>query len=177
LRTVDLSPTAQLAFLRAVDANAPAKARLPEGTSMAVRLASEGNADARAMLLDAPTSARFGGSGMERVLEAATTLASSGWTIQRAVRGAMSRERRQDPVLSALGDAERSVWRLIASRGEQEASLLVLAEDSPEGRAAVPRLMRRAAALVLPDAALEWYATVEGPPAFAGVAEGVAALG
>lgn len=176
LREASLSPEAQIVFLRAVDALAPAKARLPEGISIAVRLASQGHEAAQALLLEAPSAERFGGQGVDQVLEAATALAGSGWTVQRAVRGAMARERRQDPVLSALGDAERSIWRLLVRREDVEASLMVLVEDSPEGRAAVPRLTRRVTALVLPEAAIEWYAAFEGPPATSSIADGVAAL-
>ncbi|TNE89787.1 MAG: hypothetical protein EP330_10285 [Deltaproteobacteria bacterium] len=175
VRGAELSDAAQLAFLQGVHAAAPAKARLPEGTSSAVRLASAGVDGAVALLTEGETAERFGGAGIDTVLEAARALHAAGVRLDRAVRGAMARERRQDPVLSALDAGADGVWRLMGTAGETQVQLAVLAVDTPEARAALPRLWSRSQALLLPEDAMAWYAELDGPKAFTDLGEAVSA--
>ena len=160
----DVPAATVAAFLTVADRVAPDSARLPEGTSLAVRHASA--PELRAVLMEGSTAVRYGGPGIETVL--AVVDAAQGWSLDRVMRGATSRERREDAALGALADAAERLWRVRLSRGETTATVFVVGEDTPEVRAAAARLVARLkapAAAVVPDSAAEWYATLDGPAA------------
>jgi hypothetical protein len=176
IRDQGVASSAQLAFLRAVHRAAPEKARLPEGTSIALRLAAAGDPDATELLTQGETAMRYGGEGIGQVIDVARAMSEAGLLVDRATRGATARERRQDPVLSALGAGADAVWRVEGSRDGELLELALMPTDTPEARAALPRLWRRSKAVLVEEAAQEWCSALEGPAAFTTLSAAMAAL-
>lgn len=156
-----------IAVLQAADAGTPDNIRLGEGTTLAVQLyARTGDSLLRQSLTTGVLAARYGGDGIAPVLDVARAMHARGLSIARVGRGVLGKERREDPVLDALGDAADGLWRIVLADG---AEALFLAGLSPEGRAAVPALLARPAkrAVIIPveGELLGWYAGLGGPEA------------
>ena len=164
VRALELSDERRLAFLRAIHRAAPATGRLPEALTGAVALAASGLAEAESFLLE-EAGERFGGAEtLERVISASREAVAAGFSIHRVIRGALSRERREDPVLKALDGGEDGLWRLRLRRGDEERMVALLVQDTPESRAAMPRLLSEVQGTVLPSAAQDWYAGLQDAP-------------
>src|SRR5690606_23089546 len=104
--------------LQALDAAAPEGVRLPEGTTVGVRAAAAApvGGQAEQVLTTGPTAARFGGRGAADVVTVARALVEGGWQIERVYRGPTGRERREHPMLQALGDSADGIWRLVVAK-------------------------------------------------------------
>ena len=155
-------------LLTAMDQVAPPEVFLPEGTTLLLRAATaQPQGQARDMLLG---ECRFTGPGAAEVLQMTSAAVQTGWSLLRVHRGPTGRERRANPALQAMGDASRSLWRVVLRKGEVEAELwFVPAEMAPEGRAAVPLLLLdeqpRVVVLPLVPELLDWYRELGGPEA------------
>lgn len=157
-----------VAFLHAAHRAAPERARLPEGITLAARIAASPGSSgaAREVLVGGETAHRYGGPGVETIVDLVGVAQGAGFGVARVLRGPTARERRGDPVLQALGEAADGVWRLLVERDDKRGEIWFLADVSPEGRAAVPRLMgsEYPRVVVLPDdpGLAEWYRGVGG---------------
>ncbi len=154
-------------LLQAVASVADEGERLPRGTSLAVSTAASNPSGPVAALLR--EGSRYGGAGIGDVLDIATALTSAGCVLKRAFRGPTGRERKDSPVLEALGSGADGLWRLMLDRGDDRVEVWFLGADSPEARAAIPKLMEREARRVVvlpvdPDL-LSWYGATGGPAA------------
>jgi hypothetical protein len=164
-----------VSFLRAAHSVAPERARLPEGITLAVRFAaSDANVGAaRELLTSEPTMARYGGPGVETVVDIARVLLEGGWSLRRVLRGPTARERRTDPFLGALADVDEGLWRVHVAREDAQAEVWFLTHLAPEGRAAAARLLasggQRLVVLADDPGLVEWYQSLGGPEAVVGV--------
>jgi len=162
-------------FLRAADQVAPERARLPEGITLAVRLAASDatSGAARELLTTQPTAARYGGPGVEVVVEIARLVHQGGWSLRRVLRGPTARERRTDPVLAALTEVDEGLWRLHVTRDDAQAEVWFLTDLAPEGRASAARLLasegQRVVVLADDPELVQWYQGLGGPPGVVGV--------
>lgn len=163
--SLDLAP----ALLRSVHAASDPGRGLPEGTTLAVRAAAAGNAEARALLTEGDTAARFGGVGAGAAADVGAVLVRDGWELFRVLRGTTRRERERQPVLETLGEALDGLWRLLIRKGDVKGEVWFLAELGPEGRAGVPQLLQeahqRAVVIPLEPELLSWYGELGGPEA------------
>ncbi len=156
--------------LEAAHRAAPDRARLSEGATLALRSAAAVKGESAALkAVSGAMNERFGGPMFSELAEVAIAAIRLGFGLERVLRGSTGRERRDDPVLDALGDAADGLWRLQFSRGESEVELWFMAEVTPEGRAAVPRWLQHPAKRVVvapvPADWLGWYETTGGPEA------------
>lgn len=165
----DLAEERMVCLLRAVDAASEGDRTIPGGTSLLVRMAAAGSEAARGLLLEAPTSARYGGEGTAEVVDLASAAHADGWVVDRILRGPTRKEADRHEVLKAVGEAMDGLWRLILRRGEAKAELWWVAALPAEGRAGVPVLLledhARVISLPIDAELLEWYGSLEGPPA------------
>lgn len=158
-----------VALLQAVHEAATPDEALPEGTTLAVRAAAMGGEASRQALTDPPLSERFGGPGVDVVMDLARELAQDDWEIFRVLRGPTRREQRDHPVLDTLSEHLTGVWRLLVRRGEQRGEVWYIAELPIEGRAALPQLLleerHRAVVLPIEPELTHWYGSLRGPEA------------
>jgi len=155
-------------LLSAAHVAAPPEVRLSRGVTLAVSAAAQQpEGPVAACLMAGETAARYGGPGISEVIALAAAATTAGWTVDRALRGPTGRELRDDPVLQALDESPDGLWRLLLLRGEEHAELWFLGADTPETRAAVPRLLerdgRRVVVLPVEPALLDWYRQTGGP--------------
>jgi len=131
---------------------------------------------ARELLTTQTTAARYGGPGVETVVEIARVLLEGSWSLRRVLRGPTARERRTDPFLGALVEVDEGLWRLHVARDDAQAEVWFLTDLAPEGRASAARLLASGAprVVVLADepGLLEWYQGLDGPKAVVGL-EGI----
>lgn len=155
------------ALLRAVHLACTDERPVPEGTTLAIRAAVDG--PQTLALLTGEGRERFGGPGVEVVVELARALADQGWTVHRVLRGPTRRECTTHPALETLAPALGGLWRLLIRRGEIRGEVWYLADLSPEARAGVPLLLlepwQRVIVLPIEPDLLAWYGTTGGPEA------------
>jgi hypothetical protein len=154
--------------LEAADQAAPEGVRIAEGTTLAIDIAArQGPGSAVAAALESgPVAARFGGAFVHGAIEAAGALIAAGVVIDRVHHGVTARERREDPVLEALGDALDGVWRVMGKQGERDVEAWFVGALPPDAAAAVPRLLlveRARAVLVADDSVARAWAVTNGP--------------
>jgi hypothetical protein len=109
---------------------------IPEGTTLALRAAVTGPLT-RATLRDP----RYGGPGIDTLVDIAGTLHAAGWEVHRVLRGATRRETERQPALDSLSAGLGGFWRLLVRRGDRKGEVWFVAELPIEGRAAVPLLL------------------------------------
>ncbi len=152
-------------LLSAVDATARDDQPMPEGTTLGVKIAASGGATTRAML----SRPRFGGPGIDALVDVAAAAVGGGWEIFRVLRGPTKRERDARPVLETLKAELDAVWRLLLRKGEQRGELWYVAGLTAGGQAGVAQLLAedhpRVVVLPIDPELLGWYAQLGGPPA------------
>jgi hypothetical protein len=130
------------ALLRAIDRTLEAGRPLPEATTLAMRAAAAGGDATRALLVGPGSSAeRFGGPGIETVVDVARALAADGWLVHRVLRGATRREQDVHSALEPLAPHLAGLWRLLVRRGDVRGEVWVVAQLPPEAQAAIPILL------------------------------------
>jgi hypothetical protein len=156
-------------LLLAVDQASDGERTIPGGTSLALRVASTGGPRSRALLLNSSTAQRYGGEGMESVLDLAAAAVEDGWGVDRVLRGPTRREAREHPALETLGMAMDGLWRVLLRKEDARCELWFIAALSPEGRAGVPSLLlsdhKRVVALPIDPDLLGWYGSLSAPDA------------
>lgn len=156
-------------LLVAADAQAPATLRVPEATTLALRVAATQGGPTATVLAEGSAAERFGGPGITDVIAVVAGAIGAGWSLRRAFRGTTRRERRNQPMLEAVSGALDGLWRLGVEKDGQRAEIWFIADLPVEGRAAVPQLLleERQRVVVLPiDADLtSWWAGLDGPEA------------
>lgn len=156
-------------LLAALHAVAPEGEALPEAVTLAVRAAASGGARSRAALVEEPLAHRFGGPGIDVVIDLARVALDEGWELYRVLRGPTRREREAHPVLETLGPPLQGVWRLLLRRGEARGEIWYVAHLPIEGRAALPQMLleegRRVVVLPIDADLLAWYGTLRAPEA------------
>jgi hypothetical protein len=164
---LELDDERTAALLAAIDASADADAPIPEGTTVAVRAAARG--PATRALLEGPGRSRFGGPGVEGLVDVAGALLADDWVLHRVLRGPTRREAREQPALDTLAPALGGLWRLLVRRGDHRGEVWFVAELPVEGRAAVPLLLleEHGRVIVLPDDAelVAGWGELAGAPA------------
>lgn len=154
-------------LLSAVHEAAEPGLAIPEGTTLAIRVAAHGDAT-RAVLVDGPASERFGGPGVSVVVELARALIDDGWTLHRVLRGPTRRECRLHPAVETLSASMGGLWRLLIRKGDQRGEVWLVADLPVEGRAAVPLLLleEHARVVVLPEGSelVAWWGSITGAP-------------
>ncbi len=177
---VEAPMTVATALLQAVHEASDDDRVLPEGTTLGIRAAAAGVAEARAMLVDGPTARRFGGDGVGDVADLGKVLVDDGWELFRVLRGTTRREKERAPVLDTLGEALDGLWRLLVRKGDVKGEVWYLGSLSPEGRAGVPQLLleehNRAVVLPVEPELLAWYGELGGPEAIGWTGDDAAAL-
>lgn len=140
---------------------------IPEGTTLGVRVASGGGTDTARVLLEGPTAERFGGAGMDVVIELGAALRADGWEVFRVLRGPTRKEQDAHPALATLADELGGLWRLLVRRDGAKGEVWYIAGLSAEGRAGVPQLLLadypRSVVLPIDPDLLGWYETLGGP--------------
>lgn len=162
--------------LIAADKAAPPGVRLAEGTSIALEAATQGGLESPLgrLLVEAPTSGRYGGPGVQELLAVAGAARHLGFRIGRVLRGATLREKKAFPVVDALGESLDGLWRLLVQRdgenGPFRGEIWFVSDLSPEVRTAAPLLLQeehpRAIVLAGPQLSADW-ASLGGPDAIA----------
>jgi hypothetical protein len=169
------------ALLDAADAEAPDGLRVPEATTLALRVAAAQAGPTLDRLSAGSTAERFSGPGIADVVGVVRGAQDAGWTLRRAFRGTTRRERRNQPMLSELAGALDGVWRLGVERDGVRAELWYVADLPIEGRAAIPQLLleERQRVVVLPvdPDLMSWYATLDAPAAIGWTGEEAADVG
>jgi hypothetical protein len=165
---LSLSADRAALILTAMHAVVPQGSRVLEGTTLAVQhLCREPNAALLACLTTGDESVRYGGVGIEGVLQIAQGLVSAGWSLNRVLRGTTRRERRDNEVLESIGAGADEIWRLLIGNEKVTGELVYVASLSAEGRAALPQLLlvERNRQVILPvePELLEWYRQTDGP--------------
>ncbi|HHO52202.1 MAG TPA: hypothetical protein ENK18_15330 [Deltaproteobacteria bacterium] len=154
-------------LLTAVHAAAEPGIAIPEGTTLAIRVAAHGGAT-RAILVDGPAAERFGGPGVSVVVELARAMIDDGWVLHRVLRGPTRRECRLHPAVETLSGSMGGLWRLLIRKGDQRGEVWFVADLPAEGRAAVPLLLleEHARVVVLPAGSdlVSWWASISGAP-------------
>ena len=156
-------------LLVAVDTASDDDRTIPGGTSLALRTAAAGGELSKALLLNGTPAKRYGGEGIESVLELSSAAVAGGWRVDRVLRGPTRRETREHPALGTLGGAMNGLWRVLLRKEEARCELWFIAALSPEGRAGVPPLLlsdhKRVIALPIDPDLLGWYGTLDAPDA------------
>lgn len=155
--------------LHALHASAAPSEAIPEALTLAVRAAAAGGERSRAALVESPMSQRFGGPGVDVVVDLARVVMEEGWELHRVLRGPTRREREAHPVLDTLSGPLQGLWRLLVRRGDLRGEVWYVAHLPIEGRAALPQLLlddvRRAIVLPIDPDLLAWYETLNAPEA------------
>ena len=156
-------------LLHAVDKAASDDRQIPGGTSAAVRRAAEGNAAFRELLLSGSTAARYGGEGVDVLVDLASAAAEDGWKVDRVLRGPTRKESERHKILGTVGDAMNGLWRVLVRKDEAKAEIWYVAGLPAEGRAGVPMLLldehQRVIVLPVDPDLLGWYGSLEAPDA------------
>lgn len=164
---LDIADDRIATLLEAVHEAADSDASIPEGATLGIRTAATGPAT-RAAITSGPASARFGGPGIDSVIELANALMADGWGLHRVLRGPTRRESRLNPAVDTFAEHMGGLWRLLVRKGGQRGEVWFVAELPAEGRAAVPLLLleEHDRAVVLPaDADLgDWWGALNGAP-------------
>ena len=165
--------------LEAADRAAPAGVRLSEGASVAIEmLRRRGRSSEAYSYLCGFGASRYAGPGFETVAILAAAAVDAGWSLNRVLRGTTVKERRDDPVLDALGHAADGLWRALLDRAGGTVELWFMADLAPEGRAAIPRILltpgRRIIVVPVDGDLLSWYAGLRGPEAIGWTGDEVA---
>ena len=155
-------------ILRTMHGVVPSGSRILEGTTMAVQyLCQHESALVSDCLTEETLGLRYGGVGIEGVIDIARALHPHGWTVSRVLRGTTRRERRDDEILNSIGEGADEIWRLVMQNDAIKGEIVFMKTLSPEGRAALPQLLRvpRNRLVVLPvePDILEWYRQTDGP--------------
>lgn len=168
-------------LLDAADAEAPDGLRVPEATTLSLRIAAQQGGDVLTRLQNGPTAERFAGPGVVDVVGVVKGAADAGWELRRAFRGTTRRERRNQPMLNELGGGLDGLWRLGVEKGEERAEIWFVADLPIEGRAAVPQLLmddrKRVVVLPVDPDLMSWFGTLEAPAAIGWMGEEGPAVG
>ena len=186
-RTLDHLPSADAdlrlaTLLEAADEAAPPQIRLNEGSTLAILFAAQnGNGKVAALLQEGSTAERFGGPGVDVIVALVKGLLDQKWQVDRILRGPTRRERQDFPVLDAIAEEMRSLWRIVAEKDGVSGEIWYLVDLPPEGRAGIPQLLLRDKNLTVvapidPDL-LEWYSTLRGPAAIGWTGDEFEAVG
>jgi hypothetical protein len=137
-----------LSLLEALLVVSPPEARMPEGTTFAVRAAAacpdgrvaaalrgEGATDA-----ERAVAARFGGAGLADVLPLAVALHHAGLSLGPVHHGASGRDRRELPALADLVADPGAFWRVGVRSARGSGDVWLIGALSPEGRAIAVQL-------------------------------------
>lgn len=156
-------------LLDAADAEAPDGLRVPEATTLSLRIAAQQGGDVLSRLQNGPTAERFAGPGVADVVGVVKGALDSGWQLRRAFRGTTRRERRNQPMLNELGGGLDGLWRLGVEKGDERAEIWFVAELPIEGRAAIPHLLlddrKRVVVLPVEPELMTWFSGLDAPPA------------
>lgn len=131
-------------LLRAVHDAAPPAIRLTEGASLAIQTAARapaGQVDALLRQGDA-LAERFGGAGVDALVDVSRGLLASGVSIARVLSGLTRRERTGNPALAALEGDLGGLWRLLVEHDGRRGEVWVLAGLTPEATAAAIQLLQ-----------------------------------
>lgn len=154
------------ALVVAIHRTAPPHVRLLQATTLLLRGAAKPGQESLADLLTTgETAGRLGGAGVERVISAATALQHAGYHLDRVLRGATRRERREHPAIEVLADHLDGLWRLVVTKDGVRGEVWVAETLPPEGQAGLPQLALRPGnrvALVGDELAPAW-SEVGGP--------------
>lgn len=140
---------------------------IPEGSTLGIRTAAQGPVT-REAITTGPASERFGGPGVESVIDIARALLEDGWYLHRVLRGPTRRESRLNPAVETFASHMGGLWRLLVRKDNQRGEVWFVADLPAEGRAAVPLLLleeHHRAAVVPNDSELaSWWDTLTGAP-------------
>lgn len=162
------APDRLIALILAIHRTVPERVRLLQATTLVLRTAARtGRSDLLELLTQGETAARFGGPGVDAVVQASTALHSAGWRLDRVLRGVTRRERRELPALDVLSDHLEPLWRLLVQRGEVRGEIWVADALPPEGLAGLPQLCLRDAhrVAVIGEGLQASWVELGGPPA------------
>ena len=110
---------------------------------MAVQhLCEHESASVMACLTEEALGLRYGGVGIRGVVEIARSVHPHGWAVSRVLRGTTRRERRDDEILHTIGEGADEIWRLVMEKDGVKGEIVFMESLSPEGRAALPQLLR-----------------------------------
>jgi hypothetical protein len=137
---------------------------IPEGTTLALRGAVAGPRT-REQLRDP----RYGGPGVDALVDVARVLTEAGWDVHRVLRGPTRREIERNPALDSLSGGLAGLWRLLVRHGDRKGEVWYVADLPVEGRAALPLLLLeefQRAILVAGDAVDPWQSLGVSPIAW-----------
>lgn len=154
------------ALVLAIHRTAPAHVRLLQATTLLLRASAKPGQESLAdLLVTGEPASRLGGPGMGGVIDASRRLQHAGFTLDRVLRGATRRERREHPAVDVLSEHLDGLWRLVVEKDGVRGEVWVAEDLPPEGQAGLPQLALRPGhrVAVVGESLHEGWTSVGGP--------------